>query len=85
MGFLLDMLTAPVLGPIRGVHWLAQKIAGEADRQFLDEDKARAALLELQTRYDLGEVSDEEYDEQEAALLTWLNAVREAKTQRGQQ
>ena len=63
------------------VHWMAKKFAEEAEHELLDEDRVRAELLELQTRYDLGEVSEEEYDERERVLLERLNAIREAKSE----
>lgn len=85
MNLVFDVLTAPVLGPIKGIQWLAKEIAQEAERQYLDEGRVRAQLLELQARYDLGEVSEEEYDQQETALLEWLNTIREMKAERGQQ
>lgn len=67
------------------VHWIAKKVTEEAEREVLDEDRVRAQLLELQTRYDLGEISEENYAEQEKILVERLNAIREAKAERGQQ
>ena len=85
MGLFLDLLTLPVLGAPRIVHWLAKKVTEEAERELLDEERVRAQLLELQIRYDLGEVSEEKYDEQESVLMERLNAIREAKAERGRQ
>jgi len=85
MGFVLDLLTSPVLGPIRGAHWLATKIAEAADGELLDEDRVRNELLELQMRLDIGEISEEKYDEQEKVLVKQLNAIREAKAERRRQ
>ena len=67
------------------VHWLAKKVTAEAERELLDENRVRAQLLELQVRYDLGEVSEENYAEQEKILVERLNAIREAKAERGRQ
>jgi len=83
MGLFLDLLTLPVLGAPRMVHWLAKKVTEEAERELLDEDRVRAQLLELQIRYDLGEVSEEKYAEEESVLVERLNAIREAKAERG--
>jgi hypothetical protein len=83
MGLFLDLLTLPVLGAPRMVHWLAKKVTEEAERELLDEDRVRAQLLELQVRYDLGEVSEEKYAEVESVLVERLNAIREAKAERG--
>ena len=80
---LFDLLTAPVLGPIRGVYWLAEKIDEAAEDELLDEDKVRGELLELQMRLEMGEITEEEYEEQEKALVERLNAIREAKAERG--
>ena len=85
MGFVFGLLTLPVLGPIRGVHWLATKVTEAAEAELLDEGKVRNKLLELQMRLDMGEISEEEYDEQEKVLVEQLNAIREAKAERRQQ
>lgn len=81
MGFIFDMLTAPVLGPIRGIHWLAKTVKEQAEGEYFNEDRVRAELLELQAHFDLGEVSEADYDQQESMLLERLNAIREAKTE----
>ena len=78
---LVDVLTFPMLGAPRMVHWLAKKILEEVEREELDEDKLQGQLLELQMRYELGEIDDQEYSEQEAAILDKLSAIREAKEQ----
>lgn len=79
MSFLFDALTFPVLGPIRGVIWVTEKIAEEANRELYDEDAVRDQLMKLELRYDLGEISEEEYEEAEKLLLGRLNAIREYK------
>jgi len=76
---LLDILTFPVLGAPRLIYWLAKTVAEEANREQFDEDQVQGQLLELQVRYELGEISDEEYLEQETAILDKLTAIREAK------
>jgi len=81
MGFVFNLLTLPVLGPPRLAHWLARTIAEEANREHLDEGRVRGDLLELQQRYDAGELDEEEYDRQERGLLERLNIVRELKAQ----
>ena len=84
MGFVFDLLTSPVLGPIRGAHWLATKVAEAAESEVLDESKVRGELMELQIRLEMGEITEEEYDEQERVLVERLNAIREAKAERHQ-
>ena len=76
---LVDILTLPVLGAPRLVNWFGKKIAEEVGQEELDEGKLQGQLLELQMRYELGEFNDEEYSEQETAILDKLSAVRRAK------
>ena len=85
MGFVFDLLTYPVLGPIRGVNWLAKKVAEAAEGELLDEDRVRGELLELQMRLEMDEITEEEYERQERRLMGQLNAIREAKAERRQQ
>lgn len=82
MGFLGDLLTMPALGGPRLVYWLARTLAEQAERERLDEGRVRGQLLELQERYDAGELTEKEYDQQEAMLLDRLKAIREVKEQR---
>ena len=76
---LLDTLTLPLLGAPRLVHWIAGKIVEEVEREAFDEDKLQGQLLDLQTRRELGEIGDEEYSREEAALLNRLNYIRRMK------
>lgn len=73
----LDLITAPVLGPIQMVQWLAQKLIEAAEIEMYDADRLKGELLELQAQYDMGEVTDEEYMELEEALLKRMNEARE--------
>ena len=79
MGFLINLLTFPVTGPIKGVVWIAEKVAEEADKKLYDEDAIRGQLMELELRYDLEEISEEEYLEAEEILLERLRIIRERK------
>lgn len=79
---LLRLLTLPVLGVPEMVYWLAQKMAEQAESELLDEARVRGELMELQTRYDLGEVGDEEYRHRELILIERLNIIREIKAER---
>jgi len=76
---LIDILTLPVLGAPRMVHWVAQKIAEVVEQEEKDEGKLQGELLELQMRYELGEIDDNEYAKQETAILDRLSAIRRAK------
>jgi len=77
MGFLIDLLTLPVTGPIKGLIWIAEKVAEQGDKELYDEDKVGGQLMELELRYDLGEISEEQYLAAEEALLERLRVIRE--------
>lgn len=76
-----DLLTFPVLGPLRGVVWLAETIQDVAETEWYDTDRIRAQLIELELAYDLGEIDAEEYLTQEDALLQRLSEAQERQEQ----
>ncbi|HEY9738264.1 MAG TPA: gas vesicle protein GvpG [Trichocoleus sp.] len=65
----LDLLFLPVTAPINGVTWIAEKIIDQADGQTNDLEILQKQLLALQLAFDMGEVAEEEFEEQEEALL----------------
>ncbi len=83
MGFLTNLLTLPVLGPIKGVMWIARQVAEHAERELYDEDAVRGQIQELEMRYDLGEIGEEEYLAAEERLLARLRTIRERKAGQG--
>ena len=77
MGLLTNLLTLPVTGPFKGLVWVAEKITEQAENELYSEEAVRRKLLELELRYDFGEISDEEYDLSETSLLALLSMIRE--------
>jgi len=77
MSLLFDLLTFPLMGPIKGVTWIAEKIVETADKELYSEEAIRGKLLELELHYELGEISEEKYLELEEDLLKMLRVARE--------
>ncbi len=77
MGFLTDLLTLPILGPVRGIAWIARHVADQAERELYDADIVRGQLQDLELRHDLGEVDEQDYLAGEEALLARLKTIRE--------
>ena len=77
MGILFDIVAFPLMGPIKGVSWIAGKIAEQVDKEFFSEDSIRAKLLELELRFDLGEITEKDYLDVEDTLLKMLRVARE--------
>lgn len=79
MGLFTGLLTLP-LAPVRGVVWVAEQLAEEADRQLYDEANIRRELLQLELEYDDGRIGDEERKRREDDLFERL-AVSQARQQ----
>lgn len=71
MGLFTGLLTLP-LAPVRGVVWIAEQVADEAERQMYDEDRIRSELLQLELEYDDGLIDEEERTMRENELLDRL-------------
>lgn len=68
MGLITGLLTLP-LAPVRGVAWIGEQIAEEADRQLDPDVRVRRELARLELAHELGELSDEEFERREEAIL----------------
>jgi len=74
--FLIDDI---FLAPLKGVVWLGKKINEVVEKEVSDEGRIKEKLMELQLRFELDEISEEEYKRQEKKLLARLDAIRKAK------
>jgi len=74
--FLIDDI---LLAPLNGVIWLGKKINDLAEREFSDQGLIKEKLMEVQLKFEMDEISEEEYNKQEAELLARLDAIRKAK------
>jgi hypothetical protein len=79
VGLLSGLLLLPITGPVHGLQFILEQIQAQVDAELLDDGRLQAELMTLSMRHELGEISDAEYEEQEAALLEELNAIRAYK------
>lgn len=79
MSIILNTLLAPVIGPIKGLLWVAEQIKDQADAEIYDDSKILVELSELELRLDLGQIELKDFEAQEDVLLQRLQKVREAK------
>ena len=71
MGLFTGLLTLP-LAPVRGTMWVAERLLEEVERE-LDDPRAIAAQLDdAEARFERGEISAEEYELIEDALMRRL-------------
>ena len=77
--FLIDDI---LLAPLKGVIWLGKKINEVVEREVSDEGRIKEKLMELQLRFELDEISEEEYKKQEKELLERLDTIRKSKEEK---
>jgi hypothetical protein len=77
--FLIDDI---LLSPLKLVVWLGEKINDIVQKEFSDEGLIKEKLMQLQLKFELDEISEEEYNKQERQLLNQLDAIR--KVQEGE-
>jgi hypothetical protein len=78
MGLITGILTLP-LAPVRGVAWVAEKVAEQAELELYDEDRILRELIELEAAHDRGELSQERFDAGVDELLERLQIGRELR------
>jgi hypothetical protein len=78
MGLFTGLLTLP-LAPVRGVVWVADQMAQEAERQLYDEDRIRSELMQLELDAEDGKLSEAEVRTKEDELFERL-AVSQARS-----
>jgi hypothetical protein len=74
--FLIDDI---LLSPVKLLVWLGEKINDIVEKELSDEGLIKEKLMQLQLRFEMDEISDEEYNRQEKELLARLEAIRKAK------
>lgn len=71
MGLISGLLTLP-LAPVRGTVWLAERIQEQAESEFYDEGRIRAALLDIEAAREAGLMDEDEARQAEDELLERL-------------
>jgi hypothetical protein len=74
--FLIDDI---LLAPLKGLIFLGEKINEVIEKETSDEGAVKERLMELQLKFELDEINEEEYDEREDDLLQLLANIREKK------
>lgn len=76
MKFGLFDLLFPFFLPIKGVAWIGQKLMEQAEKELTDKSRVQEELLNLQMRFEMDEISEDEFKKKEAKLLEELEAIR---------
>lgn len=67
--------------PFKGFIGIFKKIQEMAEAELSDEGYVRERLMEVQLKFELDEISEEEYTRQEKELMERLDAISRAKTE----
>lgn len=81
MGLITGLLTLP-LAPVRGVAWVAEKVAEQAELELYDENRIMRELSELEAARERGEITNEAFDASVDALLERLEFGRQLRAGR---
>jgi hypothetical protein len=64
---------------VAGIKFVLTKIAAAVDEEMNDEGRLREELLAAEMRLELGEISNEDFAQLEAAILQRIREIREAR------
>jgi len=76
MAFIIDDI---LLSPLKFPLWIGKKLAETAHAELTDESKVHEELLQLQMRYEVGEISEETYEKEEEKLMERLEVISKLK------
>ncbi|MCU0515848.1 MAG: gas vesicle protein GvpG [Oscillatoria sp. Prado101] len=73
----LKLLTFPVSGPLGGIIWIGEQLLERANAELDDQQNLQKQLLALQLAFDIGDISEEDFEIQEEELLLKIQALEE--------
>ncbi|NQS88516.1 gas vesicle protein GvpG [Patescibacteria group bacterium] len=79
MNFTLLDLVFPLTLPLKGLFFIAERLKETAEGEITDEPKVYEELLELQMKFEMDEITEEEYEKGEKKLMQRLEAIRKHK------
>ena len=83
MGLITGLLTLP-LAPVRGVAWIAEMVAEQAEAELYDEQRIMRELAELEMAHEAGDVDDDQLAAGIEVLLERLETGRQLREWRAQ-
>jgi hypothetical protein len=83
VGLLSTLVFWPVTGPVAGIKWTLGKVQRVVEDELVDDTPVKEALMELQIKLELGDIDDDQYVAEEAALMRQLRDIREWREKLG--
>ena len=80
---LFDLLLFPVALPLKELMFIADEIKKSAEKELFDPETLQNKLIELQLRYEMGEISEQDYRREWDVLSARLRALHAARRAEG--
>ncbi len=75
------MVLRLLFAPVTGLGWIAEQIQERASAELDDKENLNKRLLALQLAFDMGDIPEDEFEEQEEELLLAIQALEEEAQQ----
>jgi Gas vesicle protein G len=69
------MLFRVLFAPVTSLTWIAEQIQERVDTELDEKENLHKRLLALQLAFDMGEIPEAEFEEQEEELLLAIQAM----------
>ena len=76
---ILRLLLSPITAPFEGVIWIGEQLLERAEAELDDKENLGKRLLALQLAFDMGDIPEEDFQEEE--LLLQIQALEDEANQ----
>src|SRR2546430_9660422 len=76
-----DILLFPLKAPVSGFRWIMRQIQTMVDEELLNDQPWKERLIELQMMLEVGDITEEQYTQEEAQVFQALRDIRARKEQ----
>ena len=73
----LRLLLTPITGPLDGIFWIGEQLLERAEAELDDKENLGKRLLALQLAFDMGDISEEDFEIQEEELLLQIQVLED--------
>jgi Gas vesicle protein G len=74
------MIGRLLFAPVTSLTWIAEQIQDRVDTEMDVKENLQKQLLSLQLAFDMGDLPEDEFEEQEEALLLAIQAEADAES-----
>jgi Gas vesicle protein G len=73
------MLGRILFAPVTSLTWIAEQIQERVETEMDESENLQKRLLALQLAFDMGDIPEDEFEQQEEALLLSIQAAADAQ------